>query len=72
MNCFMCAQEAKETTALAVCITCGMGICQEHLIREDLPIEDVKNFGFSTQKIVHVEKLPRILCKPCYVALHIT
>ena len=70
MNCYMCAQEGKETPALAVCITCGMGVCQEHLVREDLPIEDVKNFGFSSQTTIRVEKMPRILCKPCHVALN--
>ncbi len=70
MNCFMCAQEKKEVPALAVCIACGMGVCQDHLIRDDLPLEDVKNFGFSTQKIVRVEKMPRILCKPCNIAVN--
>jgi hypothetical protein len=70
MNCFMCAQKGKETPAIAVCIACGMCVCQDHLVREDLPLEDVKNFGFSTQKVVRAEKMPRILCKPCHVALN--
>lgn len=69
MNCFMCAQKGKETPAIAVCIACGMCVCQDHLVREDLPLEDVKNFGFSTQKVVRAEKMPRILCNPCHVAL---
>ncbi|BHH83175.1 DUF2180 family protein [Desulforhopalus sp. 52FAK] len=70
MHCFVCAQLGKETPAIAVCITCGMCVCQEHLVREDLPIEDVKNFGFSKQKIVRAEKMPRIVCQSCHTALN--
>lgn len=70
MNCFICAQDKKETTAVAVCLTCGMGVCQEHLVREEITIEDVKTSAFSKQKIIRAENLPRILCKPCYAALN--
>lgn len=69
MNCYICAQQGQETAAIAVCIACGMCVCQEHLVREDLPLEDVKNFGFSSKKIVRAEKMPRILCQPCKTAL---
>lgn len=70
MHCYMCAQEGKETPAIAVCLACGMCVCQDHLVREDLPLEDVKNWGFSEQRIVKAQKLPRILCMPCHAALN--
>ena len=35
MKCYMCALEGKDTDALAICIVCGMGICKDHLIREE-------------------------------------
>lgn len=70
MNCYMCAQEKKETPALAICLTCGMGVCQEHLVRESLTIEDVKTGAFSKQTVVRAENLPRISCKICYTALN--
>jgi len=70
MNCFMCAQNGKETTAIAVCLTCGMGVCQEHLVREEITIEEVKTSAFSKQKVVRAKNLPRILCKLCHTALN--
>lgn len=70
MNCYMCAQENKVTPALAVCLTCGMGVCQDHLVRESITIEDVKTGAFSREKVTIAENLPRILCKPCHTALN--
>jgi hypothetical protein len=69
MNCYVCHQEGKVTPAIAVCLACGMCVCNDHLVREDLPVEDVKNWGFSVEKITKAEKLPRILCKACHSAL---
>lgn len=70
MHCYMCAIEGKETPAIAVCLACGMCVCKDHLVREDLPLEDVKNWGFSVQRTVKAEMMPRILCKPCHTALN--
>lgn len=70
MNCFLCAQENKETTAVAVCLTCGMGVCQDHLVREAITLEDVKTTAFHQERVVRAENLPRILCKPCHAAFN--
>lgn len=70
MNCYVCAQEGKETPGIAVCLACGMCVCNDHLVREDMPLEDVKKWGFSIQKTVLAEKMPRILCKLCHTALN--
>jgi len=69
MYCYVCAKEGKQTPALAVCIVCGMGMCMDHLVVEHLPIEDVKNWGFSSEQITYPEKLPRLLCQQCHAAL---
>ena len=69
MYCYMCAKEGKQTPALAVCLACGMCVCMDHLVEDQLPIEDVKNWGFSTERITYPEKIPRLLCRPCHTAL---
>lgn len=70
MNCYLCAQENKETPALAVCLTCGMGVCQEHLVRDSITIEDVTTTAFNVEKVIRAQNLPRILCKPCHAAFN--
>ena len=69
MHCYICAQEGKETPAVAVCLACGMCMCKDHAIREELPVEDILNWGFSQKTVTYPEKLPRFLCKPCHTAL---
>ncbi|MEN6293464.1 MAG: DUF2180 family protein, partial [Methanobacterium sp.] len=34
----MCALEGKDSDAVAICIVCGMGLCMDHVIREDVEI----------------------------------
>ncbi len=36
MKCYICAKEGRSSDAVAVCIVCGMGLCTEHAIREEL------------------------------------
>lgn len=65
MKCYMCALEGKDTDALAICIVCGMGICMEHLIREDVEIWE-GNYPFPSKRFD--KTLPRFLCEWCYEA----
>ncbi len=66
MKCYICAQEGKDTDALAVCIVCGMGLCQEHIIRQEM---DVWEGGYPFPVEKKDKTLPRILCPYCYQAL---
>jgi len=69
LNCYICAKEGKETTAVAVCLACGMGVCMKHLVRDELPIEDIVDWGLGKEKITYPKTLPRILCTWCSEAL---
>ena len=65
MKCYMCALEGKDSDAVAICIVCGMGLCMEHVIREDVEIWE-GGFPFPSKK--HEKPLPRMLCEWCYEA----
>lgn len=69
LNCYICAKEGKQTTAVAACLACGMGVCMQHLVREELPIEDIVDWGLGKEKITYPKTLPRILCIWCAEAL---
>lgn len=66
MKCYVCAQQGKDTDALAICIVCGMGLCQEHLIRQEVEIWE-GGYPFPSEKVK--KTLPRILCQYCFNAL---
>ena len=34
MNCFVCAQEQRDTVAVAVCRHCGAAMCLRHVRKE--------------------------------------
>lgn len=44
-------------------------MCMKHLVRDQLPVEDVINWGFSQKKVRYPETIPRFLCIPCHNAL---
>ena len=67
MKCYLCALAQKDTAAVAICILCGMGVCMDHLVREELEIWE-GGYPFPSKKMKRT--LPRILCKPCYAAYH--
>lgn len=67
MKCYLCALAQKDTDAVAICILCGMGVCMDHLVREELEIWE-GGYPFHSKKMKRT--LPRILCKPCYAAYH--
>lgn len=66
MQCYVCAQQGKHTEAVGVCIVCGMGLCMEHAIRDDV---DMWEGGYPFPAHKAKKKLPRILCPECKAAL---
>jgi hypothetical protein len=70
--CYICDQAGTRTDAVAVCIVCGMALCKDHLIREELPVWERLHTGLGEPRRVLPERLPRFLCRDCYKALHQT
>ena len=66
MKCYVCAQSGTGTDAIAICIVCGMALCEEHLVRADT---EMWEGGYPFPPSKSGKKLPRILCKQCYEAL---
>jgi hypothetical protein len=67
MKCYICAKAGKETDAVGICIVCGMGLCMDHAIREDMDIwEGGYPFPIKKTKV----KMPRILCEECKNAMN--
>jgi hypothetical protein len=66
MKCYICAQSGEVTDAVAVCIMCGMGVCREHMIREETP---VWKGDYPVRLEKDVEHIRRALCIPCHEAL---
>jgi hypothetical protein len=70
----VCAQEGTDTDAVAICIVCGMGLCIDHAIRDDLEFWEGELIRTEMVKEteLHVKipkKLPRFLCKECFDVL---
>lgn len=70
MGCYVCDKQGKTTPAVAICILCGMALCAEHAIREELPVFQDVSAGMGTMRHKLPATLPRILCAECYNALH--
>jgi hypothetical protein len=41
MKCYECIKMGTYADAVALCTICGMGLCMEHAIRENLPVVDI-------------------------------
>lgn len=65
MKCYICAKEGKDTDAVAICIVCGMGVCMDHLVREEVEVWE-GGYPFPSKKLR--KTVPRILCQICYDA----
>jgi hypothetical protein len=72
MNCYVCKLQGKDEPAVAICIVCGMGLCLDHVVREELPVYESVNAGMAASRHKLPATLPRILCSECYQALHQT
>ncbi|MCP1662018.1 hypothetical protein J2T61_000689 [Methanocalculus sp. AMF5] len=66
MKCYICAEQGKDTDAVAICIVCGMGVCMDHAIREEIEKWE-GGYPFPAKKLKL--SIPRILCPPCYNAM---
>jgi hypothetical protein len=69
MICYVCAQADVRTEAVAICILCGMALCQEHLLREELPVWEKVQTGMGETRRQLPATLPRFLCQPCHGAM---
>jgi hypothetical protein len=70
MICYVCDQQGKRTEAVGICIVCGMAVCREHVVREELPLWERVHTGLAEQRRELPERLPRFLCPECARALH--
>lgn len=66
MQCYVCAKAGKQTEAVGICIVCGMGLCMEHVIRDDVELWEAGPVFAQTKKQL---RLPRILCAECKEAM---
>jgi len=56
--------------AEAICIVCGMALCPEHAIREEVPVYETVETGMTATRHKLPAALPRIVCPECHQALH--
>jgi len=47
----------------------GMGLCMDHLFREELLVSDIVDWGLGGEKIEYPRTLPRFICGDCKVAI---
>ncbi|MCS3923459.1 DUF2180 family protein [Methanosalsum natronophilum] len=68
MKCYDCAKNGKEADTSGICIVCGRGVCSSHLIREEIPIIDMKQYSVHLEgkDLDHINK---ILCNSCHEAI---
>ena len=69
MKCYICDEEGKETWAIAICFVCGIAVCKEHQVREQIPVTETLKWGMGEEKITLPMPLPRILCTWCHQAV---
>jgi len=69
MKCYQCAKSGVDTEAVVICIICGMGLCMDHLFREELLVTDIVDWGLGGEKIEYPRTLPRFVCGDCKAAI---
>lgn len=69
MKCYQCARVGVEEDAVAICVVCGMGLCMEHAIREELPVIDLIDWGLGQEQIRYPSTIPRFICSDCKYAI---
>jgi hypothetical protein len=50
-------------------MVCGMGLCMDHAIRENLPVIDIIDWGFGKEEHRYPVDIPRFLCSLCKAAV---
>jgi hypothetical protein len=68
MKCYECAKKGKDSDAVALCVVCGMGLCMDHALRENLPVVDIIDWGFGKEEHRYPVDIPRFLCSACKAA----
>ena len=75
MKCYVCTEEGKETDAVAMCIICGMGVCKEHAIRDEISFWEAQfissDMSPEGDRFSLPKSLPRILCTECYEVMRV-
>ncbi|UCD93247.1 MAG: DUF2180 family protein [Methanobacteriota archaeon] len=73
MKCYLCAEEGKDTEAIAICIVCGMGVCKEHHVKDQISFWEAQFMSSDLSpeggRFTLPKSLPRILCIECYEAI---
>jgi hypothetical protein len=60
-----------DADAVALCTICGMGLCMEHAIRENLPVVDIIDWGFGKEEHRYPVDIPKFVCSQCWKAIDI-
>ena len=64
MKCYVDAMEGKDKDAVAICIVCGMGVCLDHAIREDVTIWE-GGYPFPSEKVSKNSAKNTVSCLLC-------
>ncbi|RXE57301.1 hypothetical protein ABH15_04160 [Methanoculleus taiwanensis] len=65
MRCYVCATEGAVSDAAAVCVVCGVGLCMEHTVRDNVELWE-GGYPFPAREMKR--QVPRALCPECYEA----
>ncbi|WP_044370470.1 MULTISPECIES: DUF2180 family protein [Streptomyces] len=66
MNCYDCNARDRSTSAVAICNSCGAGVCGEHACSRPRQLHRCAGTGVSALPIA----ARRILCPTCNTAEH--
>lgn len=69
MRCYACDQADESMEAVAICIVCGMGVCRDHAVRQDVAVKGTLWYGQAPVKGPLPKAMMRILCDTCAQAL---
>jgi hypothetical protein len=69
MKCYVCAKQGRDEAAVAICIVCGMGLCMDHALKDELMVRDIVDWGIGEERIEYPHTLPRFVCPECRVAI---
>jgi hypothetical protein len=61
MKCYDCMEEGKDSEAVSVCIFCGKGMCMDHAMTAELPVQT----GVYPDVKVCEKTLPKMICEEC-------
>jgi hypothetical protein len=73
VKCYLCAEEGKDTDAVAICIVCGMGVCKDNSVRDKISFWEAQFMSSDLSpeggRFSLPKSIPRILCNVCYEAV---